>query len=80
MGLDMYLNAKRFLWSQGEDVQIAKAITELLPELSKLKRGASFREDPVREICIEATDFSARSLAPFSVELGTFLKNPFMST
>ena len=54
MGLDMYLNAKRFLWGQGEDVQIAKAITELLPELSKLKRGASFREDPVREICIEA--------------------------
>jgi hypothetical protein len=37
MGLDMYLNAERFLWSypeDGPDAQVAKTVKEMMPELA----------------------------------------------
>lgn len=39
MGLDMYLNAKRYLWDLGDrpDAQIAKEISEKFPELGQAR-------------------------------------------
>jgi len=55
MGLDMYLTAKRYLWSHSEqDKEIAKRIADLVevePDFGSKFRGASFCP---KEISIEA--------------------------
>jgi hypothetical protein len=55
MGLDMYLNAKRFLWtsSDGEDTKIANAVAALMPELTPKTRWGE-DQSRIKEIIIEA--------------------------
>jgi hypothetical protein len=54
MGLDMYLNAKRYMsgYFDASDIQKQEAIQALFPELADLK--SSFDGSPVKEISIEA--------------------------
>ena len=55
MGLDMYLNAKRYLskYFNEEDGKRAAEIAEQFPELAKLK-GRFGDDSPVKEIRVEA--------------------------
>lgn len=56
MGLDMYLYGKRYLnrWSSKEDIEIAKNIEALLPELQdEINAGFWGEESAIREITIE---------------------------
>jgi hypothetical protein len=55
MGLDMYLNAKRFLWTiEGNpDVEIANKVMALFPELKPNKKWG-LEQSPVSRIIIEA--------------------------
>jgi len=55
MGLDMYLNAKRFLWSMGDhpDVETANTIMALFPELKTTSRYGK-EHSPVKEVTVEA--------------------------
>ena len=55
MGLDMYLNAKRFLWSYRDDTPDSKikgTISDLFPELAKIRNNMG--GNPVKEVVIEA--------------------------
>lgn len=55
MGLDMYLNAKRYVskyFNKGDEV-IARAIQEQFPELAYLS-GRFENESPIKEVTIEA--------------------------
>lgn len=45
MGLDMFLTGKRYLWGQGNDTEVAQAISKLLPETMGKR---------VKEISVEA--------------------------
>lgn len=55
MGLDMYLSAKRFLWSFGEhsDVKLAEQIAALFPELTP-KKAYGKEVSRVKEVSVEA--------------------------
>lgn len=55
MGLDMYLNGKRYIskWMRETDEQVAEAIAEQLPEL-KNRKGRYDDGPPVKEVTIEA--------------------------
>ena len=53
MGLDMYLNARRYLWSypeENEDAQKTKAISAMFPELADF---ASDRSNGVKNVTAE---------------------------
>jgi hypothetical protein len=56
MGLDMYLNATRYLWSfpeDGPDAEIRKAVQKMLPELGELPKGYGHTGMEVRTIGAE---------------------------
>lgn len=58
MGLDMYLTAKRYLWSfddKSPDKQLAEQIAALFPELSLVpNKQFGAERSPVKEIVIDA--------------------------
>ena len=55
MGLDMYLNARRYLWRVDKaDQKLAEEVALLLPEIKCIKpRIGCISDPPVREIIIE---------------------------
>lgn len=54
MGLDMYLNARRYLWSVDKaDQKIAEEVALLLPEIKGITPQFS-ANSPVKEVVIEA--------------------------